>query len=663
MGRAVMSAAPAAAVTAVSMRQSIALATRESFLLEGNPEADRLQWLASLDDLPPRSILAHGLSTRSGVALDYFALRATQWRFDAQALHGMLAETESDPVATSHAVGPCDANALVALTRLLLGHGASQEDRSFARRVHRLAVAQTDRLSPLNRQYLAQHLLLDGEFGLASNLLSTLNGADYPGRFFHLDLINPFAGAEPRVPESVWVTALGGVFRRAGLEPLELLPTGPSPFDRLSASAPVTTLDGPMVTVIMSCYEPGPGLVTAVRSMLAQTWTNWELIVTDDASPSSPDELLDAVAAMDPRVRVMRSAVNRGTYVRRNEALREAQGELITMQDSDDWVHPRRLEIQVRHLLENPEIVANLSQSLRVSEDLRFVQPRGASIRLTESSLLFRKDTVRALIGEFDSVRKAADSEFRMRLETSVGYAIPLVDVEAPLSMVRHDISSLSGGDLGDGWMHPARVAYRSAQSLWRRERLSRGLPLTVDSGDTERAFPAHPHLTGAARSVRDLDVLYVVDARSDTGLERYPIAAAAELERLAAAGLTVGFRRAEAVIGLRPPSETHDALQTLVNRRVVVEVLSVDIARATVLVARHPETLAGVSRFDQTIEAERVVVVGSGGRMPDIVIANAIACIAPAARTRVSRISESAWGAEVEALCRREPESASVTA
>lgn len=650
--RAALDAAPVAAITAVSSRQSVALTAGENFLLADNPEAERLRWYASLDELPPRAVLAHGLSARSDAARDFFALRGTQWRFDAKTLHDLLAATESDPVAMRHAVGPCDPNALVALARLLLGQRTRDDDRGFARLVHRLVLLQDARLSPLNRQYLAQHLLLDGEVGIAAELLETVNGADYPARFFHLDLINPFAGMEHGVPEAVWLAALGGVFRRSGLEPLELLPAGPTPFDRLTASALRSTLDGPLITVIMSCYEPGEGLVTAVRSMIAQTWANWELLVTDDASPSSPDALLERVAAMDPRIRVLRSAVNAGTYVRRNEALREARGEFVTMQDSDDWVHPRRLEIQARHLIDNPEIIANLSQSVRLSENLMFVQPRGASIRLTESSILFRKDEARQLIGDFDTVRKAADSEFRMRLETTVGYPIPLVDVEAPLSMVRFDLNSLSGGDLGDGWMHPARIAYRGAQALWRRQRLAEGLPLALDGNAPARAFPAHGHLTGTGPATHELDVLYVLDARDRTGLERHAVAAAAELERLAAAGLRVGFRRCESIIETRPPVESHAALQTLINSGTIAEVLPVDAVRTARLVVRHVDALAGVSALDRPIEADAVIIVGPASRLPERVRADALGLLVPGTAGGVSKRSEARWAEELDALC-----------
>lgn len=650
--RAASEAEPTEAVTSVSSRQSLALQATETVLLSGNPNAAFLAWIARLQRLPDKSILSHGLSTRSRAARDFFALRGTQWRLDSDSLCFLLGGEGANTAAILNAVGPADPNDLVSLARLLAGDSRYNGATDVVGRLIWLASAQNLPVQEHNRRRIVQEHLLRGDFASARSHLSGLNAGDYPARFLALDLINPFVNPERGLSEDIWLAGLSGVFRRAGLEAPRLAETGSTPFDRLSGGASSSVDNGPLISVIMSCYEPDEGLVTAVRSMIAQSWSNWELLVTDDASPSSPDALLERVAAMDSRIRVLRSTVNGGTYVQRNEAMRVARGEFVTMQDSDDWVHPRRLEIQARHLLDNPGIVANLSQSVRLSENLMFVQPRGVSIRLTESSIFFRKNEARNLIGDFDTVRRAADSEFRMRLETAVGYPIPLVDVEAPLSMVRFNLNSLSGGDLGDGWMHPARIAYRGAQALWRRQRLAEGMPLTLVSDSQSRAFPAHGHLTGTGPATHELDVLYVLDARDRTGLERYAVAAAAELERLAAAGMRVGFRRCEAIVETRPQVESHAALQALINAGTIAEVLPVDSARTACLVVRHVDALAGVSALDRPIEADAVVIIEPESRLPEILRVESFALLVTGASGAVTSVAESRWAEHVSSLC-----------
>jgi len=647
MRRAEESAATALAVTVVGARPSAALAQADPVLIQGSPMAEYLAWLASFADAPARPVLAHGLMTRSMVARDFFALAATQWRFDEQTLRSMLSASSTAPPAVLEAIGPCDAAALVSLTRLLLGHGSTPEDREVAAHLRALALHQGARLSPLTVQYLAQQSLLEGEPEKASALLPLLNRSDYPARFFQLDLVNPHSGFAGTLSEDAWISAVGGMFRRSGLEPIELLPSGRTVFDRITAHAPAVEGSGPLVTVIMSCYEPDESLMTAVRSMLAQTWQHWELIITDDASPSDPTALLDRVAALDTRIRVVRNSSNAGTYVRRNEAIELARGELVTMQDSDDWVHPRRLEIQVRHLQRNPELLANLSQSVRVSENLMFVQPRGASIRLTESSLLFRRHEVTALIGRFDTTRKAADSEFRMRLEAAIGAPIPLIDLEAPLSLVRFDVASLSGGDLGDGWIHPARAAYRGAQAEWRRRTRAAGKALQLEGQGSARPFPAHRHLTGVTSRPLELDVLYVLDGREGTGFDGVVQRTAEELADLSRRGVRVGLRRADSLIAERIPIEAHPVLQALINDEVVTEVLSVDSARVTTLVVRDAAALAGIGALDAPVAAQEVVIVDEGRPIPRIVIDRALAMIVPDEPPR-RQLSLRQWRAEV---------------
>jgi len=632
----------------IGSRPSLALSQGFAPLVAQNDRTRELQWYSELSRMPARSILAHGLSTRSQVARDFFALRATAGRFDADALAELVLAGGDDIDAVVRAVGPCDPNALVALARLTLA-GGSEKSREIARGLRSLAVPQHARLSPLSRQALVQQAIVAGQRELAVSALEMLPAGDYPARFFHLDLVNPHGGAVG-VSERAWLTAVGGVFRRAGLEPIELLDTGPTVFDRLSARAQPCPLKGPLVSVVMSCFEPGEGLLTAVRSMSAQTWQNWELLITDDASPTDPSDMLARAAAIDARVRIIRNERNAGTYVRRNEAIAQARGELITMHDSDDWAHPRRLEVQVRHLLDNPGLIANVSQSMRVDEQLLFTQPRGTSIRLTESSILFWRERALDAIGGFDTVRKAADSEFRMRLEAAIGAEIPLIDLEAPLSLIRYDARSLSGGDLGDGWLHPARVAYRGAQLEWRRRQKSAGLPLRITGSDAHRPFPAHGHLTGTGPSTLELDVLYVLDPRDGIAQGAPVAAAAAELARLAAAGLRVGLRRAEAVVPERPPLETSSPLQSLINDGVVHEVLSVDVVSTAVLVVRHRAALAGVSPLDPAVRASEVLIVRTRPAIPAAIVDRALDMLAPD-RTSTRAFTDDSWPSELDRI------------
>lgn len=98
------------------------------------------------------------------------------------------------------------------------------------------------------------------------------------------------------------------------------------------------------VSVIMANYRGGEHLFAAIRSVLRQTHADLELIVSDDASPDDSVSLIRQAAAEDRRVRLIEATVNAGPAAARNRALDVADGEWIAVMDSDDLMHPQRLE-------------------------------------------------------------------------------------------------------------------------------------------------------------------------------------------------------------------------------------------------------------------------------------------------------------------------------
>jgi glycosyltransferase involved in cell wall biosynthesis len=96
--------------------------------------------------------------------------------------------------------------------------------------------------------------------------------------------------------------------------------------------------------VIMANYNGGRFIEAAIASVLAQTLRDLELIVSDDASSDDCLSRVFAIAAHDQRIRVIRSFTNTGPGEARNRALHQARGRWIAVVDSDDLIHPERLE-------------------------------------------------------------------------------------------------------------------------------------------------------------------------------------------------------------------------------------------------------------------------------------------------------------------------------
>lgn len=110
----------------------------------------------------------------------------------------------------------------------------------------------------------------------------------------------------------------------------------------------------PVVSVLLPVYNREALVGDAVRSILAQSLADFELLVVDDGSA---DGSLEVVRSFDdPRIRIVAHQANRGIPATRNTALDHARGRYLAWLDSDDVARPNRLAEQVAFLERNPDI-------------------------------------------------------------------------------------------------------------------------------------------------------------------------------------------------------------------------------------------------------------------------------------------------------------------
>src|SRR5262245_5066977 len=91
----------------------------------------------------------------------------------------------------------------------------------------------------------------------------------------------------------------------------------------------------PDVSVIIPAYRAAADIGVALDSILAQTFSSYEVIVVNDGSPDTP-ELLAALAPYTSRIRYIQLAANRGAAVARNAGIRAARGRYVAFLDADD---------------------------------------------------------------------------------------------------------------------------------------------------------------------------------------------------------------------------------------------------------------------------------------------------------------------------------------
>ena len=153
----------------------------------------------------------------------------------------------------------------------------------------------------------------------------------------------------------------------------------------------------------------GGGFIgAAIASVLAQSFTDFELIVVDDGSTDATPSVLAGIG--DPRLRVLRQAANGGVVAARNAGLAAARGRYVAALDHDDLSHPHRLARQVTYLDAHPGVVL-VATEIEIEAAGRRTAPdhptggEPALIRwllhvdnpLTWSSVMFRADAVRRL--------------------------------------------------------------------------------------------------------------------------------------------------------------------------------------------------------------------------------------------------------------------------
>jgi len=107
-----------------------------------------------------------------------------------------------------------------------------------------------------------------------------------------------------------------------------------------------------LVSIIMPSYNTGKYIKESIKSVLNQTYINWELIIVDDSSTDNTDSVVKPYLE-DERIKYLKNEKNSGAAVSRNYALREAKGKWIAFLDSDDLWHPEKLERQIEFMVDN----------------------------------------------------------------------------------------------------------------------------------------------------------------------------------------------------------------------------------------------------------------------------------------------------------------------
>ncbi|WP_432797353.1 glycosyltransferase family 2 protein [Poriferisphaera sp. WC338] len=215
----------------------------------------------------------------------------------------------------------------------------------------------------------------------------------------------------------------------------------------------------PAIAVVMPVYNRAKYLHAAIRSILNQTFTDFQFIIVNDGSTDDSRAIIESYIDHDPRITLI-NQTNAGCYAARNAALEITTAPFTAITDSDDMAHPDRLQKQYDFLIANPDHVA-------VGSLMRLTDPFGVPNQLINApehhdaidnhhmqgnpgalihgTVTLRTNALRQL-GGYTLAPNSADYDLALRL-AEIG---KLANLTEPLQYVRTHFASISSTSRAD---------------------------------------------------------------------------------------------------------------------------------------------------------------------------------------------------------------------
>ncbi len=193
---------------------------------------------------------------------------------------------------------------------------------------------------------------------------------------------------------------------------------------------------GPLVSVLMTAYNREKYITEAIESVLASSYTNFELIIVDDRSSDGTVAIARKFEQADSRVHVYVNEHNLGDYPNRNKAASYAKGKYLKYVDSDDVLYPFGLSIMVSRMESNPSAALGLAKRSWRSCPFPILLTPAESYRchFIEGKAIFSNAPTSAIInhskfkvtGGFSGLNQYGDYEYWLKVASQ--YSIILME-------------------------------------------------------------------------------------------------------------------------------------------------------------------------------------------------------------------------------------------
>jgi glycosyl transferase family 2 len=247
------------------------------------------------------------------------------------------------------------------------------------------------------------------------------------------------------------------------------------------------------VTVLLPVYNAGRSLDLALRSVIQQTFSDYEILVIDDASTDDSLERIRRHEALCPRIRIIAHPENRGLSISLNEGLEAARGDYVARMDQDDESLPERLATQVAFMDANADCAVAGSHVYHMGATREFDRLVTLPVSANEiaatlpryncmyhPATMLRRKVMLALGGYREQFKNAEDYDLWLRVSRSHA----LANIPTPLLRYRF---STTGMTLGRKWqqlyfVYLAQAAHRQPGASF--EELNKAAKVLIDETD-----------------------------------------------------------------------------------------------------------------------------------------------------------------------------------
>lgn len=240
----------------------------------------------------------------------------------------------------------------------------------------------------------------------------------------------------------------------------------------------INVKESPLVSVIMPVYNSDRFVLEAIESVIEQTYSNWELIIVDDASTDYTSEIIEKVSQRHPNITAITLENNKGPGFCRNKATEIAHGDYIAFLDSDDRWTIDKLQIQLDFMVENACAVSFTSY-LHIDEMGNALHKRINAMPLLSYEKQFRNNYIGNLTGIYHAASigkiKSPDipkrQDWALWLEAIKRSKKPARGIAKDLAFYRIRKNSVSANKIGllkhNFNFYYSHLGYSKAQSLY----------------------------------------------------------------------------------------------------------------------------------------------------------------------------------------------------